>query len=54
MTGRLIDFKAAKLGQPTVILDAICAYFNAPQNGNVCVRPPAERLEAEALKGNTT
>ena len=53
-TGRLIDFKAVKYNQLTVLLDAVNAYFNALQDGNVVVEPPREWVQAEALKGNTT
>ena len=38
-TGRLIDFKAVKYNQLTVLLDAVNAYFNALQDGNVVVEP---------------
>ncbi|CAK0871316.1 unnamed protein product, partial [Prorocentrum cordatum] len=53
-TGRLIDFKAVKMNQPTVIIDAVNAYFHAMQDRLVAVVPPKEWMEAEALKGNTT
>ena len=53
-TGRLIDLKAVKRGLLTVLLDAVNAYFNALQDGDVVVEPPREWLQAEALKGNTT
>ena len=53
-TGRLIDFKAVKYNQLTVLLDAVNAYFNALQDGDVVVEPPREWVQAEALKGNTT
>ena len=53
-TGRLIDFKAVKHNQLTVLLDAVNAYFNALQDGDVVVEPPREWVQAEAIKGNTT
>ncbi|CAK0818910.1 unnamed protein product [Prorocentrum cordatum] len=53
-TGRLIDFKAVKRDQPTIIIDAVNAYFHADQDRLVAVVPPREWVEAEALKGNTT
>ncbi|CAK0836500.1 unnamed protein product, partial [Prorocentrum cordatum] len=53
-TGRLIDFKAVKRDQPTVIVDAVNAYFHAEQDRLVAVVPPREWIEAEAIKGNTT
>ncbi|CAK0850526.1 unnamed protein product, partial [Prorocentrum cordatum] len=53
-TGRLIDFKAVKRDQPTVIIDAVNAYFHAEQDRLVAVVPPREWIEAEAIKGNTT
>ncbi|CAK0814682.1 unnamed protein product, partial [Prorocentrum cordatum] len=52
-TGRLIDFKAVKRNQPTVIINAVNAYFHADQDRLVAVVPPREWIEAEALKGNT-
>ena len=52
-TGRLIDFKAVKFNQPTIIMDAVNAYFNAAQDGDVVVQPPDEWIQAEALKGNS-
>ena len=51
--GRLIECKAVKFNQPTIIMDAVNAYFNAEQNGDVVVQPPDEWIQAEALKGNT-
>ncbi|CAK0831086.1 unnamed protein product, partial [Prorocentrum cordatum] len=53
-TGRFIDFKAVKRNQPTVIIDAVNAYFHAEQDRLVAVVPPREWIEAEAIKGNTT
>ncbi|CAK0822283.1 unnamed protein product [Prorocentrum cordatum] len=53
-TGRLMDFKAVNRDQPTVIIDAVNAYFHAEQDRLVAVVPPREWVEAEAIKGNTT
>ncbi len=50
----LIDLKAVKKALLTVLLDAVNAYLNALQDSDVMVEPPRERLQAEALKGNTT
>eukprot|EP00959_Pyramimonas_sp_CCMP1952_P344409 7213494-Pyramimonas_sp.AAC.1 len=53
-TGRLMDFKAVNRDQPTVIIDAVNAYFHAEQDRLVAVAPPREWIEAEAIKGHTT
>ncbi len=49
----MIDFKAVKKDQVTVLLDAIRAYFSALQDGYVPVEPSREGEQAEALRGNT-
>ncbi len=53
-TGRLTDPEVGKLQQKTMFLDAVNAGVNALQDGYVVVQPPAERAQAEALRGNTT
>ena len=48
-TGRLIDFKAVKFNQATILMDAVHAYFNAAQNGDVVAQLPDEWIQTEAF-----
>ena len=53
-TARIIDLIMVKRGWPAVVIDAVCAYFQAEEDENVFTEPPREWLQKMKAEGDHT